>query len=68
MQMPQMDGHPGKETHKQPNQVTLVMLTSMGRQEMGAGCRSNFAAFLNNQLNNSLYNVLSRALAISPSR
>lgn len=65
--MPQMDGLTlASEIRKQPNcqELPLVMLTSMGRQEMGAqAAEVNFAAFLNKPVKqSSLYNVLSRAL------
>ncbi|MUL38497.1 response regulator [Gloeocapsopsis dulcis] len=67
MQMPQMDGLTlASEIRKQPNcqELPLVMLTSMGRQKMGAqAAEVNFAAFLNKPVKQSpLYNALSQAL------
>jgi PAS domain S-box-containing protein len=65
MQMPQMDGLTlASKIRNQPNghELPLVMLTSMGRQEMDAqAVEVNFAAFLNKPVKqSSLYNVLSR--------
>ncbi len=67
MQMPQMDGLTlASKIRKQPNcqELPLVMLTSMGGQEMGTqAAEVHFAAFLNKPVKqSSLYNVLSRAL------
>lgn len=63
MQMPEMDGLTLAEQIRQfpeGEQLPLVMLTSMGRQEIGnLGLDVDFAAFLNKPIKQSqLYNVL----------
>jgi PAS domain S-box-containing protein len=61
MQMPQMDGTTLAaeiRTYRNGPQLPLVLLTSLGRREVGAGA-ANFAAFLNKPIKPSqLYNVL----------
>lgn len=69
MQMPQMDGLTlAVEIRKQANceALPLVMLTSLGSQDIGEAA-TNFAAFLNKPVKQSqLYNVLLQVLGGQP--
>ena len=71
MQMPQMDGLTlAAEIRKQPHrqELPLVMLTSMGKQEAAVqDLDVNFAAYLNKPVKQSqLYNILIQILAEQP--
>lgn len=73
MQMPEMDGLTlAAEIRKQPNykELPLVMLTSLGRTEVGDRAQDvNFAAFLNKPVKQSqLYNVLIQLFGGQPSK
>ena len=71
MQMPEMDGLTlAAEIRKQPGcqELPLVMLTSMGRQDISVQT-VKFAAFLNKPIKQSqLYNVLLRSLGGQPTK
>jgi PAS domain S-box-containing protein len=71
MQMPAMDGVAlavAIRAHRDPTRLPLVMLTSMGRREMGERVEAAaFARFLNKPVKQSqLYETLLDVLAVSP--
>ena len=72
MQMPEMDGLTlAAEIRKLPNclLLPLVMLTSLGKQEIGIADNVNFAAFLNKPVKQSqLYNVLIQIFGGQPTK
>lgn len=72
MQMPEMDGLTlAAEIRKLPfcRMLPLVMLTSLGKQEIGLADNVNFAAFLNKPVKQSqLYNVLIQIFGGQPTK
>jgi PAS domain S-box-containing protein len=71
MQMPEMDGVAlavAIRAYRDPSRLPLVMLTSMGRREMGERVEAAaFARFLNKPVKQSqLYETLLDVLAVSP--